>query len=148
MSSGLTRKYAPDEVNLAYGTQVASGVAKGSFIEAERSVDTSTVDIGSDGEATLIISPNKSGTIKVTLQQSSPFNDYLTGAFRAMEARNMAQAVLPLMLKDLNGTTLLQAKQAWVKKPAKVVYADGAESREWIIETGYLDVFVGGENSL
>lgn len=148
MSSGLTRKYAPDEVSLAFGEAVATGVAKGSFIEAERAVDTVATDVGSDGEVTIIISPNKSGTVKVVCQQSSPFNDYLTARFQAMEARNMAQAVKPLTLKDLNGTTLVQAKQAWVKKPAKITYADAAENREWIIESGYMDIVVGGENAL
>ncbi len=148
MSSGLTRKYAPDEVTFALGTQVATGVAKGTFIEAERAVDTVATDVGSDGEVTIIISPNKMGTYKLVLQQSSPFNDYLTSLFQAMEARNMAAAVKPVTLKDTNGTTLIQSKQAWVKKPAKVGFADGAETREWSIDTGYMDIVVGGENSI
>jgi hypothetical protein len=81
MSSGVLRKYAPDDIASTVGTQTVTGYKEGTFVECERTAETGTLDVGSDGEATLIISPNQSGTIKFTIQQSSPLNDYFNTLF-------------------------------------------------------------------
>lgn len=148
MSSGLTRQYDPGQVIFTVGAQTASGVAKGTFIEADRYVNAAEMDVGSDGEVTLVISQNHSGSWKLTLQQSSPMNDYLSSLADALEQRNLGVAIVACTLKDNNGTLISRGKQCWVKKKAKAGFADTAESREWIIETGYMDYSVGGESTL
>ena len=60
MSDGLTRFYAPDDVTFSVGNQPAVGVHEGTFIEVDRAVDIGRLDIGSDGEATMSVSPNQS----------------------------------------------------------------------------------------
>ena len=60
MSSGLTRKHDPANVIFTFGAMAASGVAKGSFMEVDRYEDAAKLDIGSDGEATVIVSNNNS----------------------------------------------------------------------------------------
>ena len=148
MSDGLLRKYAPDDVAVTIGTQTITGFQKGTFIEADRDVDTAEIDVGSDGEATLIISPNQAGKVKFTLQQASPSNDYLTTLFQALQQKNMSTAVVPLDVNDKNGTTQVTAKQAVTQRPAKVTFADKAEGREWTLVSGYLSIAPGGEASL
>lgn len=148
MSSGKTRQYDPGQVSFVADKMLATGVAKGSFIEMDRYEDAAKTDVGSDGEVTLIISQNKSGYVKITLQQSSPMHDYLTAKAQAMEQRQLSVAVFPFLLKDANGSTLGQAKQGWVKKKAKVTFSDGSENWEWTIDTGYLDNLPGGENEI
>lgn len=148
MSSGITRKYAPDDVTFVVGSQPVVGVKEGTFIEIDRAVDTASMDIGSDGEATLIISPNQMGTFKVTLQQSSPLNDYFSSLALALQQKNLAAAVVAVTLNDKNGTTVASAKQAVVQKPAKITFADKAEGREWTFLTGYLNTQPGGQNSI
>jgi hypothetical protein len=146
MSSGLTRQYAPDDVTFTVGTQPAVGVHKGSFLEMDRFEDTGKLDIGSDGEATMVVNPNQSGYFKVTLQQSSPTNDYYTTLFQALQAKNTAVGVVPIRLSDKNGTTRGSCVQGFVQKPTKVVFADGAEGREWTFITGYLITTPGSQN--
>lgn len=149
MPSGITRKYAPDDVTFIVGTQPAVGVHEGTFIEVDRAVDTASLDIGSDGEATMSISPNQSGSFKVTLQQSSPTNDYYTSLFNALEQKNFFQGVVAITLKDTNGTTVASCAKGFVQKVCKITFADKAsEGREWTFLTGYLDMSPGGANSV
>jgi len=148
MPSGITRKYAPDDVILTVGTQAVSGVQEGTFIEAERDNDTAEISTGSDGEATLVISPVQKGKLKVTLQQASPLNDYFNTLFQALQQKNMAVAVVPVYLTDKNGSTVVSANQAVVNKPVKVSFADKPEGREWTFISGYLDIEAGGESSI
>lgn len=148
MPSGILRKYAPDDVATTVGTQAVTGVKEGTFVEAERTADTSSFDVGSDGEVTLIISPNETGMVKITLQQSSPLNDYFSTLFAAIQAKNLSVGIVPLGVTDKNGTTVIQAKQAIVQKPAKVTFADKSEGREWTFLCPYLQMQVGGESSV
>lgn len=146
MSSGLLRKYAPDDVAAVVGSQAVTGVKEGTFIEADRAVDVASMDIGSDGEATLVISPNQSGTVKFTLQQSSPVNDYFSSLHLALQQKNLAAAVVPITVNDKNGSTIISAKQAVVQKVAKITFADKSEGREWTFLAGYLNIQPGGNS--
>ena len=148
MPSGITRKYAPDDVTFTVGSQIVSGVMEGTFIEAERDNDTAEISTGSDGEATLVISPVQKGKVKCVLQQASPLNDYFNNLFQALQQKNLGVAVVPIRLADKNGTTIVQAKQAVIQKPVKISFADKPEGREWTFISGYLDIEAGGESSI
>jgi hypothetical protein len=146
MSSGKTRQHDPSQIIVNIGGRDASGFAKGSFVEIDRYAEAVALDIGSDGEATRIISANKSGFFKMVFQQSSPMNDYLSSL--ATSDERTKTAVVPVLVRDMNGTTIASAKAAWVKKKAKTDFADTAENREWTLDTGYLSLDVGGQNEI
>lgn len=143
--SGNLREYDPAQILQTVGTRAVIGVMKGTFVEVDRKEDSADTDVGSDGEVTLIIKQNRAGTIKITLQASSPLNDYFNSLIVALEQRNTAQAIVPYLMTDGNGNTKVQTKQCWIKKPAKVVWSDAGEGREWILETGYLDTQPGSQ---
>lgn len=148
MPSGILRKYAPDDIAITVGTQIVSGFKEGTFVEAERTAETGMLDVGSDGEVTLIISPNQSGTIKLTLQQSSPTNDYFTSLFLALQQKNTSVAVVPVTINDKNGSTIVSSRQSVIQKPTKVTFADKGEAREWTFVCPYLSIEAGGESSV
>lgn len=143
MSSGLLRKYAPDDVSIVVGTQAVTGVHEGSFVEAERRKDIGELDVGSDGEVTMVISPDRSGTVKIVLQQSSPLNDYFSTLHAAIQNKDTANGVKPILIKDANGTTVIQTSQSFVQKVSKVSFADKPEGREWMFLCPYLDIAPG-----
>lgn len=148
MASGLLRKYAPDDVAVVVGKQAVSGVHEGSFVEVDRAVDLTSLDVGSDGEVTMVINPNQSGTVKITLQQASPVNDYFTTLFTALQNKDTATGVQPINIKDTNGTTVVNALQSLIQKPAKVTFADKTEGREWTFLIPYLNLNIGGNASV
>lgn len=148
MPSGLLRKYAPDDVAIVVGVMAVTGLVEGTFVELERTKETGEISVGSDGEATLVISPNQSGHLKMTLQQASPLNDYFSSLFQALQQKNMGVAVVAFSVEDKNGSTIGSARQSVAQKPAKVTFADKPEGREWTFITGYLNLQPGGEASV
>ena len=144
MGSPTTRQYDPTQVIMNVGGRDVVGYQEGTFIEADRYADAVETKIGSDGEATRVLSANKSGYVKVTLQQSSPLNDYFSSL--ATQDERSKNAVVPVIVKDANGSTKVHAEKAWVKKKAKTDFATSTEPREWTFDTGVLDYDIGGEN--
>lgn len=141
-----TRQYDPGQIILNVNGADTIGFAAGTFIEVERAVDAFTTVVGSDGEITRVKSQNRMGTIKCTIQQSSPSNDFFSAL--ANQDEQTSNAAVPILLKDANGTTLVQVKKGWVKKKSNATFADAAENREWTFETGNLDFTIGGENTI
>jgi hypothetical protein len=141
-----TRQYDPTQVILNVGGHDVVGYADGSFIEVERYVDAVETKVGSDGEVTRVLSANRSGFIKVILQQSSPLNDYFSSL--ATQDELSKNGVVPTLLKDANGTTIVQATKSWIKKKAKTGFETSSVTREWTIDTGVLDYTLGGVTEL
>jgi len=137
--------YDPSQVSVIFGGQPITGFADGTFVQLERDEDAYALSIGIDGEGTRAKSNNKSGKATLTLQQSSPSNDYLTGIAKLDELRNAG--VLPLLIKDNSGRTLAMAEKAYIVKLPASEFSREVSEREWIIQTDRLELFVGGNVS-
>jgi hypothetical protein len=138
-------QYDPKKVILTYaGQQVNVGTAPGTHITAERANDLVQMHVGSDGEYVAAINRDASGTVTLTLMMSSQANDILQA--QATLAETGAFGGAPLLLTDLNGRTVLFAKEAWVQKPAGVSYGQegGDADREWVLVCGKMEWKVGG----
>lgn len=141
-----TKDYDPAGIVMTIGNYIIEGYASGTFVSAERNEDSFTLSVGVDGEAARAKSNNRSGRVTFTLLQTSSSNDALTTLYIADEAAG--NGVGPLLVKDLNGTTLCAAETAWVMKPATIEFGQEIGEREWVIETGYLVLKPGGANVL
>ena len=138
----MAKSYDPKQYSLIVGGHIVGGLADGTFLSVSRNNDTFTLSMGADGEGARAKSNDKSGTFVFTLLQSSLSNDVLSGFHNADELNNGGQ--VPVLVKDNNGTTILQANTAWVRKPADVELAKEITGREWTIETDNLQMLVGG----
>ena len=69
--AGKVKTYNPKEVLIALGSHIVTGYAEDSFVSIDPSGDGTTKKTGCDGEVTRSISPDKSYTVKVTLDQMS-----------------------------------------------------------------------------
>lgn len=134
--------YDPKQVSMIVGGKIMAGFADGTYIEAERDEDSFMKKIGVDGEVSRAKNNNRGGKITITLMQTSPSNDDLSAFQQADE--QTGQGVVPVILKDGSGRTLITSTAAWVKKPAKVNLAKEVETRQWILDVGEFIVFVGG----
>ena len=101
--------------------------------------------MGVTGEAVRARNNNRSGKITVTLMQSAQSNDDLS-SFAAADELNDG-GVVPVLIKDGSGSTVASAATAWVQKYPNTEFQKEATTREWVIETDELDIFVGGENA-
>lgn len=138
----MAKTYNPKRVQLAIGPHIVTGFADGTFIQVDRNADQFQVVVGADGEAARAASADKSGTVTVTLMQTSASNDFLSAALNTDELTNLN--TMPLLMKDISGRTLVQAAEGWVKKYATIEMGKEIVSREWVFETGELLITEGG----
>jgi hypothetical protein len=134
--------YDPGKYTLIVGGAIIGGFADGTFIKAGRTTDTFKMHIGTDGTAARVRSRDKSGKYTVTLLQTSPSNEILSAL--AITDELTGAGVVPVLLKDGNGTTTVASLEAWVMKPAEVDLGKDLGNREWVIEAGDMDIFNGG----
>jgi len=139
------KNYSPDQLTVTFGGLKIGGFAEGTFIQVARNEDSYETVVGSQGDVTRVKKLNRSGTIIVTLQQSSPSNDLLSAELAADEAEGAVNAGLgEAMVKDANGTTVINSDNSWVQKYADVTFSNGLEGREWTIACADLQMVVGG----
>ena len=144
--SGIAKQYDPKSLSVIVGGQPITGFTDGTFLLAERNEQMFTLKMGVDGIGTRSKSNNQSGKVTLTLHQSSPSNDYLSGLAGADELSNAG--VVPILIRDNLGTTLISALTAWIQKFANSENAKEVSNRVWILETDSLLTFVGGNNAL
>lgn len=134
--------YDPKAVVVTFRGAILTGYADGTFITAERNEDSFALQVGADGEYTRTISRNRSGRVTLTLLQTSPSNDILSAFAKVDEVSGQGKG--PLSIKDLRGNTVVFAETAWLTRPSNVEYGTEGSSREWVFETGKLEMNVGG----
>lgn len=137
------RTYDPKQILVAFGATVISGFAEGTFIKVTRNGQAFEKQKGADGTVDRVNKNATDFTVTITLKQTSPLNAILSGLMAADQISNLG--VLPLTIKDNNGTGLFEAPQAWIAKDPDAEFADGLSSREWTFETGP-GAFLQGSN--
>ena len=138
--------FDPAEVVITIGGVPMSGYADGTFALLSRNVDAYSMVTGADGLTTRVKSNNRSGSLTLTLTQTSPSNDVLSGFALLDELSN--GGVVPIQVKDLSGTTILFSATGWVRKIADVEYSNVLSNREWILDLADFDMFVGGNPAI
>lgn len=135
------RTYDPAQVIITVGGIPMSGFADGTFLLVDRDENAFTKVTGADGTSTRVKSNNRSGTMTLTLKQSSPSNDILSG-FAALDEISNA-GVVPVLIKDLSGNSLFFSATGWVQKFPASEFGKEINNREWILDLVDVDMFVG-----
>lgn len=139
------RTYDPASVQIVVGAAVMSGFTDGTFVEVARDEATWTKAVGADGTVTRGKTNNRSGTVTITLKQSSPSNDVLSALLISDELTSLT--VFPILIKDLSGTSIYFSAQGWVQQFANSTFGKDITDRTWTIATAEIDMLVGS-NSL
>lgn len=134
--------YDPAQVAVIFLGTPLHGFIDGVFIKWSRNEDAFKLQVGADGEVARVRNRNRSGTLAITLQQTSLSNDVLSAAAALDELGT--GGVGALLIKDLNGTTLISTLAAWVKKVPEGELGKELGQREWVLECGALTIFAGG----
>ena len=136
------KNYDPSRYTVSFGSILIGGFNDGTFIKTSRNEDAYSVKVGGQGDVTRVRSLNKTGQITVTLLAESPTNDLLSA--EAINDELTGAAYAPIMVKDLNGTTVMAAENAWIMKMPETEIATDASPREWVLECADLTMLVGG----
>lgn len=146
MKDPKVRTYDPKKVIVTFGTIVMTGFAAGTFITITRNGDVFEKERGADGTVDRI---NKNATdfsIAMTIKQTSITNDLLSTVMIA--DINSNSGIFPFTVKDLGGTELFFAGQAWIAKDPDDELSDSLTPREWRFDTGPATKFTGGNIDL
>jgi hypothetical protein len=137
------RTYDPTEVTISYNSTPIDGFGPGTFIKVNRNVDAYTLQMGNSGSGARSKSPDKSGTIEITLLMSSPANGLLSAIQQLDELSG--EGVGEFLVKDRStAAAKCQAQNAWIKKPPD--WDRGKEVGEvtWVLESDNIDILHDG----
>lgn len=136
------KNYDPKNVHVSLSGIPLSGFADGTFVSISFESDAWIHESGSDGEEMRTKSNDNRATCTITLMESSASNDVLSGLYLADKASSAG--AVPFMVKDNNGTTLVTAVSAWVRKMTDISKGRSGENREWTISLSDCVAFAGG----
>lgn len=139
------KTYDPGKVTTSFLSNTLGGFADGTMVVVKRRSDAFTLTIGSSGEGCRNRSQDKSGEIEITLLASSASNDVLNAAADSDEKDGTG--VGAFQIKDLNGTSICHATNAWIKKKPDMEFAKEVSNRVWVLETDEIEMTEGGENA-
>lgn len=143
MSDVLT--YDPKKNIIIYGGRQLTGFAEDDMITIKPLGDGMQIYSGADGEVGRSVDPNRTFEVKVSLATSSKSNDYLSECYN--KDRRTGSYMLPLTIKDLSGSTLFFAKQAWVQNFPESKRGRKIDKQDWTFNTGQVnDPVIGGND--
>ena len=140
------KTYNPKKVVLVVGGVPMGGYADGTFILFERTSDQYTKISGADGEVSRAKSNDRTGMMTLTLAQTSDSNDILSGIAQLDE--RLDSGVVPVLLKEIDGTTTIFSGTGWIRKMPNVEFGKEITNREWILDVAETEVFVGGNTGI
>ena len=128
---------------LVNGVEIGGYDEGDDVIVLERINDSASHKVGADGEMSVAISADRSGTITFRLMQTADSNQYLSGLISAQE--NGAFSPLFVQFKDTKGGDLGSGTQGYIPKPATMTRGNATNNQEWIITVERLDLLhLGG----
>jgi len=127
-----------DTTLLVQGVEIEGYDEGDDVIQLARLNDSGTHKIGADGEMTVAISADRSGTITFRVMQTSDSNAFLSGLINAQE--NGAFVPVFVQFKDIRGNFLGSGTQGYITKPADNAYGTNPNAREWVITVERLDM--------
>lgn len=139
-----TSTYDPALVVVTWGELRLEGFTDGTAIKVERAEDRYSTKVGLDGEGARTRNNNRSGTVEVTLLQTSLTNGELSTKAQLDDDSAIPLPPQPLTVKDLNGFSLHHAANAWIQKTPASEYAKEAGDRTWVFGTASLRNYDGG----
>lgn len=138
----MVRTLDPKDVLIIVSGIPISGFEDGTFVLVERTSDTFTTVSGADGIVTRVKQNDRTGSVTITLAQSSESNAVLSGLAIADELSGIG--VFPVVVKDNRGTSLYFSDVCWIRKVSNAEFSKDVNSREWVIDCSNLEIFNGG----
>ena len=138
--NGVLRAFDPKAVTVKVGGLQLVGFSE-EKVTVERANNSWELTVGCDGESTRVKSNDLSGTITITLQQTSPSNDYLTSIFYADEEYD---TVTDIEVRDTSGRSQIIAAKAWCEKMPDATYGKNHSDRQWVFRTNNIQYSLAG----
>ncbi len=138
------KTYDPKKVVVQFGNRQITGFSEDNMITIRPNGEGVQTYVGADGEVQRSLDPNSTYTVEINLANTSKSNDYLSNMYNADRATG--KGVLPLLVKDMSGTLLFFAPEAWVANTPEGGRGRRINELTWTISTGSVEAPVFGGN--
>lgn len=144
MSDGVVT-YNPKMLVIVYGSREVDGFAEDDMVIIKPLGEGTQIYSGADGSVGRSMDPNQTYEVTIALATTSKTNDYFSNVYNL--DRSTGRGILPLTIKDLSGTTVFQANQAWITNFPEHKRGRKIEAQEWVFHTGQVaNPMIGGND--
>lgn len=144
MSDGVVT-YNPKMFVIVYGSREVDGFAEDDMVTIKPLGEGTQIYSGADGSVGRSMDPNQTYEVTIALATTSKTNDYFSNVYNL--DRSTGRGILPLTIKDLSGTTVFQANQAWITNFPEHKRGRKIEAQEWVFHTGQVaNPMIGGND--
>lgn len=144
MSDGVVT-YNPKMLVIVYGSREVDGFAEDDMVTIKPLGEGTQIYSGADGSVGRSMDPNQTYEVTIALATTSKTNDYFSNVYNL--DRSTGRGILPLTIKDLSGTTVFQANQAWITNFPEHTRGRKIEAQEWVFHTGQVaNPMIGGND--
>jgi hypothetical protein len=137
------KTYDPKKIIIIFGARQFTGMSEDSIVSIAPNGDGLQTYVGADGDVARSLDPDATYEVTVSLNTTSNSNDYLSNMYNY--DRETGDGIAPLLIKDLAGTTLFSAPEAWVANMPEASRGLTVDTQEWVFRTGQVeDAVIGG----
>ena len=137
------KTYDPKKIIIIFGARQLTGMSEDSIVSIAPNGDGLQTYVGADGDVARSLDPDATYEVTVSLNTTSNSNDYLSNVYNY--DRETGNGIAPLLIKDLAGTTLFSAPEAWVSNMPEASRGLTVDTQEWVFHTGQVeDAIIGG----
>ena len=137
------KTYDPKKIIIIFGARQLTGMSEDSIVSIAPNGDGLQTYVGADGDVARSLDPDATYEVTVSLNTTSNSNDYLSNMYNY--DRETGDGIAPLLIKDLAGTTLFSAPEAWVANMPEASRGLTVDTQEWVFHTGQVeDAIIGG----
>ncbi len=137
--------YNSNQISVIFGPHmIIWGRGEEEFCKVEYEGDLAEDVVGSCGGTLVSVSNDRRATVTLTLLYGSVNNEFLS-ATANMATLTGGVTLMPLLIKDLTGTTLFAAQHAYIQKKPDVTYGKSPSDNVWVIRALNLIGHVGAQ---
>lgn len=137
------KTYDPKKIIIIFGVRRLTGMSEDSIVSIKPNGEGLQTYVGADGDVARSLDPDATYEVTVSLNTTSNSNDYLSNMYNY--DRETGNGIAPLLIKDLAGTTLFSAPEAWVSNMPEASRGLTVDKQEWVFHTGQVeDAIIGG----
>ena len=142
--------YSPEDVVVVISQKSTglvwqvSGYMEDSNINFERESEGWMKHVGIDNNTTLVHKANTSGSLTLSLAQSSSSNYVFQNLYDYHDRVRSVDGLFTVMVKDTTGLSIIFSDNCWIGKMPNQQFGSSVQGREWVIDMAATKNTVGG----
>lgn len=128
----LYKEYSAKGVAISWNGLPFKGLDEGTFIRLSRQSNIRQRVVGAQGDVALTKYADRTGNIEITLMQTSPTNNVLSGIMVAQESELFeGDVVSNFLIYDPSGSVMATGINAWLEKAPEIQLGKDQSPKTW-----------------